>query len=258
MPELPDVEAFRRELATRARGATIRRVEVADAQVLRNITSTELDRQLRGRHFTEPGRHGKWLYARTDGPAVLLHFGMTGSLHIADATESRHPHDRVVFVLDSGELRYRDQRKLRGLWLLPAGEAPETVTGRQGPDALESSAGEVLEHIGSVRRKLKSALLDQEVVAGLGNLTADETLWRARLHPGQRANSLDHGERDRFHRALRQVLHDSVRAGRVPDRNSWLTGHRDEAGDRCPRCGTSLVRETVSGRSTVWCPGCQQ
>src|SRR5438093_9443738 len=137
MPELPDVEGFRRYLARHAQGRCIERVEVADAGVLRNVSARELDRALRGHRFEAPRRHGKWLMAGTDGPSVLIHFGMTGLLHWAPEDGNRHRHDRVIFVLDRGELRYRDLRKLRGLWLAHGRDQEAQVLGRQGPDALD-------------------------------------------------------------------------------------------------------------------------
>ena len=133
MPELRDVEGFRRVIDTHARGRRITRVEAPDASVLRNTTAAALGRALRGRRFRPPERHGKWLLARTDGPTVLLHFGMTGELVWAEDDEGRHAHDRVIVVTEGGELRYRDQRKLQGIWLAADGECIEEITGRQGP-----------------------------------------------------------------------------------------------------------------------------
>jgi formamidopyrimidine-DNA glycosylase len=135
MPELPDVEGFRRVLTEHAEGHTVERVEVLDAGVLRDIRPTDLDRAVTGHRLQAPERHGKWLLAHTDGPTVMLHFGMTGDLRWAPADEPRHRHDRVVFVTDDGELRYRDMRKLQGLRLALERGAVERKLAELGPDA---------------------------------------------------------------------------------------------------------------------------
>lgn len=261
MPELPDVEGFRRVLADHGRGRRIERVRVLDAGVLRGITARRFSRALAGRRFAEPDRVGKWLLARTDGPTVLLHFGMTGRLvwqpGDGGGREARHRHDRVIFELDDGELRYRDMRKLQGLRLADDGAAVTHLLAACGPDALAVTRRDLARTLGGSRRQLKALLLDQGVIAGLGNLTVDEILWRAGLNPSRRAGTVSAEENVRLHRALRQVLRASVRVGRVPDRRSWLTGARDRPDARCPRCETRLCRGRRAGRTTVWCPRCQ-
>lgn len=258
MPELPDVEGFRRVLAENGRGHRIDGVHVADAQVLRDTTPQALGRALRGHRFGEPERHGKWLIGRTDGPTVLLHFGMTGELVWARAGEAGHPHDRVVFHLDSGELRYRDMRKLQGLRLAKDEAALRAVLDEQGPDALAIGRKDFDELIAGSQRKLKAHLSDQSAIAGLGNLTIDEILWRARTYPNRKASGLDQDERKRVYSEMRRVLRESVPTGHVPSRKRWLTGARDNAPrEPCPRCGTGLAKERLSGRSTVYCPKCQ-
>lgn len=259
MPELPDVEGFRRELASCGQGHRIDRVRVDDPGVLRGVSERRLRRELQGRRFREPQRHGKWLIARTDGgPAVLLHFGMTGRLVCESPREPAHRHDRVRFDLSGGNgVRYRDQRKLQGLRLAGSEDAVAHTLAGQGPDAASVRRAELRELLGGRRARVKSVLMDQSALAGLGNLLADEILWRARLHPARRADRLTDEETGRLHTAMRRALALSVRAGRVPDRASWLTGHRDRPDGHCPRCGAGLRRGKVAGRTTVWCPRCQ-
>jgi len=254
MPELADVEGFRRMFARHGQGQHVRRVEVRDRGVLRNVTPQALGRALHNRRFDEPRRHGKWLLTPADGPAVVWHFGMTGDLSWAPDSEGRHPLDRLLLVLDDGELRYRDQRKLRGVWLLRTGEELDTVTGALGPDAMRVSYDDFADRLRGTRRRVKAALLDQRVLAGLGNLLSDEILWRARVPPQGRTDELPERELKRMYDAMRGVLRYSARVGRVPGRDNWLTGHRDP---RCPRCGTALSRGTVAGRTTIWCSNCQ-
>jgi formamidopyrimidine-DNA glycosylase len=254
VPELPDVEDFRRQLAEHAVGRTVQNVEVADAGVLHGVSPQGLGQALTHRRITEPARHGKWLTVCTDGPSSLLvHCGMTGRIGWY-GDEARHRHDRAILVLDDGELRYRDQRKLRGLWLVRAGDDPTEITGRLGPDALGIARGTLRDLLARRRGQLKPALMDQELIAGLGNLVVDETLWQARLHPGVRAGDLGDDELSELHDALKRVLRDSVKAGRVPGKRGWLTGVRDDDPPHCPRCGATCETGRYGGRSTVWCP----
>jgi formamidopyrimidine-DNA glycosylase len=136
MPELPDVEGFRAVLAEHGAGRRVADVEVIDAGVLRGVSARRLELSLRGRLLAEPERHGKWLIARTDGPALLMHFGMTGGLLWAQSREARHRHDRVVFAVDGGELRFRDMRKLQGISLAARPGDISRVLAGLGPDAL--------------------------------------------------------------------------------------------------------------------------
>jgi formamidopyrimidine-DNA glycosylase len=258
MPALPDVEGFREVLASCAQGKRIKRVEVYDAGILHGVSAGRLSRDLEGRRFAEPGRHGKWLLARTDGPTVLLHFGMTGQLVCCREKDPSDPHDRVVFTVGRDQLRYRDMRKLQGIWLADDSDADVArILADQGPDAMAVKRGELDALLSRRRSRIKSALTEQSVLAGLGNLLADEILWRARLHPERRADTLTDDERSRLHTEMHRTLRSSVRAGRVPTRNSWLTGRRDDSDPTCPRCDGPLSRKRVGGRGTVWCPRCQ-
>lgn len=269
MPELPDVEGFRRVLA-KAVGHRIERVDVIDAGVLREVAAAELQKALTGNVFSAPRRHGKWLIGpvrsgrrhSADEPSVIFHFGMTGALSwLTDGNDGpddeRHQHDRVAILTERGELRYRDMRKLQGLRLpRDDGEVDDVLAGL-GPDATRVTPAGLSEPLRYSRRQLKSGLMDQSIVAGLGNLLADEILWRARIPPQRHATELSDADWRRLHRRMRTVLRRSCEVGRVPPYSSWLTGRRDEPGSECPRCGSTLSRGRIGGRSTVWCPVCQ-
>jgi formamidopyrimidine-DNA glycosylase len=255
VPELPDVERFRRFLAERAVGARIDRVDTADAGILRGVSPDVLDAALRGHRFEEPARHGKWLVAWTSGPAVLFHFGMTGGFGWAPGPEGRHRHDRVAFVTDRGELRYRNMRKLGGLWLAHDRAETGRILDVLGPDALEATPATLRAALDRRRGQVKPALMDQTVVAGVGNLAADEALWQARVHPARRLATLAADERRRVERSVRRVLRTWVdRFDDLP--SGWLIHvRRPEAA--CPRCSTPLRRTVVGGRTTYFCPSCQ-
>ncbi|WP_350276319.1 DNA-formamidopyrimidine glycosylase family protein [Kribbella sp. HUAS MG21] len=260
MPELPDVEGFRRVLAAHAVGRRIRTVDVLDAGVLRGVTGAGLRRALTGRRFRQPWRHGKYLVVPVAGSragaAVLLHFGMTGSLEW-EVDAERQRFDRVVFGFAHGELRFRDMRKLHGLRYAPDRETVKRLLARLGPDAADLSAAGLSDRLAGRRGQVKPALMDQSTVAGLGNLLADEILWRARIDPHRPCPQLDDSDLRRLHTRMRTVLRQSVEAGRVPPRKTWLTGRRDDPTGSCPRCGTTLSHGRVGGRGTAWCSQCQ-
>ncbi|MDQ3932628.1 MAG: Fpg/Nei family DNA glycosylase [Actinomycetota bacterium] len=263
MPELPDVEAFRRYLSEHATGHLIERVTAPDAAVIRNTTPQGLGRALKHRRFGEPERHGKWLFASTHsdspagGPTVVLHFGMTGYLNWTDHDEPRHEHDRVIFICEAGELRVNMVRKLGGVWLASDDEQVSQITGPLGPDAWELSREDLGNLLEGRDGGIKSALMDQKLMAGIGNLVADETLWQARIHPRRAVSELDDDAIRALHTALRQVLEESVSRGHVPRDESRLTSVRDVDDPSCPRCGEPIEEDTVVSRTTYWCPSCQ-
>jgi len=258
VPELPDVEAYRRFFLTHAAGRTVRAVWT-DPTILRNATPIALARALKRRRFEEPERLGKWLIAWTDGPALLLHFGMTGDLVWSGDEPERHRHDRLALELDGGEeLRYRNMRKLGGVWLAHDADEVHRILGPLGPDALDLTRRRFLELLARRRGGVKAALMDQSLLAGVGNLIADEALWQARIHPKRRVETLTEDERSRLHAAIRTVIRESIRhGGHIPHKRSWLVSARGRPGATCPRCGTLLSRTEVGGRTTYFCPSCQ-
>lgn len=252
MPELPDVEGFKRIFSRHAAGKKVSSVRV-DRGVTRNTTPQGVSRALRDHSFSKPDRKGKWLICPTDASTLLLHFGMTGGL-IWNAED--HPHNRMTLVLDDGELVYRDMRKLGGVWIAHDDEETERLLSRVGPDAMAASKTELLDRVAGRRGSIKSALMNQSVVSGLGNLTVDESLWRAEIAPQRLVTSLSDDELAALSRSVKRVLRDSSSVGHVPGRRSWLTGARERSGT-CPRCRAALDRTTVAGRTTYWCPSCQ-
>ncbi len=255
MPELPDVEGFRRELAGPLPGRRVCQVEVRDPGILRNSSAQTLGHRLAGHRFGAPRRVGKWLILPTDGPTLLIHNGMTGHPYYAANGAEAEKYERLVVSLDRGELRYADLRKLRGVWLTD-GDIAE-VTGTQGPDALGLGLREFREVLSGRRGRLKPTLMDQSVIAGLGNLLTDEICWRAKVNPSRLVADVDAAELKRLYTAMTGVLRTAVRHGRVPRLPRWLTGVRDEPDPSCPRCGTRLAHRRIGGRTSLWCPRCQ-
>jgi formamidopyrimidine-DNA glycosylase len=258
VPELPDVEGFRRFLAAHASGRRVESVAVLDTTMLRNTSPQGLGRTLKGGRIGDPRRHGKWLLAPVGEACVLMHFGMTGLLAWERRGSERHPHDRIVFDCEGGELRYRNMRKLGGVWIARDRAQTASVLGPLGPDAaaLDRERFEAL--ITRRRGGVKAALMDQRLIAGLGNLMSDEVLWRARVHPLARCSALGARRRDSLYQAIRATVRESIPAGRVPHGPRWLTAVRDDRSPACPRCGARLRKETVAGRTACWCPRCQR
>jgi formamidopyrimidine-DNA glycosylase len=257
MPELPDVEGFRRVLADNATGRAVERVEVLDRAMLRDATPHALGRALHGRTFEEPVRHGKWVIAPVNGPIVVMHFGMTGLLDWTGDGGERHRHDRIVFRCRGGQLRYRNMRRFGGVWLVRDAGELDALVGSLGPDAEGVDRREFDALLERRRGGVKAALMDQTLIAGLGNLLVDEILWRARIHPRRQVSSLRRRRKALF-AAMQDTLQASIPTGRVPAAEGWLTQVRERRDAACPRCGARLRKSTVAGRTSCWCPSCQR
>jgi formamidopyrimidine-DNA glycosylase len=248
------VEGFRRYLARHAAGHRITRVEAPDPEIIRNRSTQALGRAVRSGRFAEPLRHGKWLIAPVQNVAVLLHFGMTGELRWEPAAAGRHRHDRLIFVCEDGELRYNNMRRFGGVWLARDDAERDAVTGPLGPDAAAIGPEEFEQLIAGRRGAIKAALMDQRLIAGIGNLLSDEILWRARVHPSTPVAALGTARRRRLYDALHAAVGESIRYGRIPRGARWLTRVRDDRDAACPRCGAPLRRATIAGRTACWCP----
>src|ERR671915_348580 len=244
MPELPDVEGYRRA-AEPAAGRRIALVDVIDRTLLRGGRASAIE----GERFGEFSRHGKWLFVPAGDAEVLMHFGMTGRLDWGRRGTDRHVHDRIVFVCRGGELRYRNMRKFGGVWISRRGR--ERVTGPLGPDATEVGAERFRELLAPRRGTVKAALMDQRLIAGLGNLMVDEIAWRARVDPRTPVRRLSRRRVVRLWRAMDEVVRESLPTGRVPPLEGWLTGARDRRDARCPRCGGRLRKATGAGPTTA-------
>jgi len=273
MPELPEVESVRRQLEPALAGRRFERVVIHDPRLVRPYDPTEVAAELEGERVAGVERRGKYLVVRFEsGRVLLVHLRMTGSLlHAASGSLQVDPHRRAVVTLDDGsDVAYRDVRRF-GTWLLlEPGEAEPYLAQRVGDEPLDTlfTAARLGERLTGRRTSLKAALLDQRTLAGIGNIYADEALWRARLNPLRVASSLDRAELRRLHRGIRVALeHGLARQGstlrdyRLPDGSGGsmqdefrVYGRRDEP---CDRCGTPIARTEAAGRTTWFCPSCQ-
>jgi formamidopyrimidine-DNA glycosylase len=263
VPELPDVELFRRILEEHGLGRPVAGVEVADPRILEDVEPDRFVAELTGDRFLATRRHGKNLFAaRAKGGHLHMHFGMTGTLEwFADEPPA---YTRVLWRFrEPPHLAYVNVRMLGHVSLVDDVEGYLAAKGI-GPDALDPALDfeTFSAALGSGRRSVKAALLDQSVVAGIGNVYADEILFQAGLRPDVPVSALDDGWRRRLWRAVREVLETAVRCGAAAERyterlpDTWLTRvrGRDAA---CPKCGTPLQTVKTGGRTGYFCPRCQ-
>ena len=272
VPELPEVESARATIQRAALHRTIADVDDRDTWECRPHAPGEIRAALVDRRLTAACRQGKSLWCETSGgpsgsgPVLGLHLGMSGRILVTDGTGAlteggdriaggpggaaeqadRRP-DWVRFAItfaDGGTLRLFDKRRLGRVRLEPD-------LADLGPDAERIGVAAFRERVGRGTAPVKARLLDQSVLAGVGNLLADETLWRARLDPRRRVDSLGNDELTKLHRALRAATRAAIRDGGV--HTGVVIAHR-RPGGHCPRCGAAMERATVGGRTTWFCP----
>jgi formamidopyrimidine-DNA glycosylase len=279
MPELPEVESVRVQLAPALVGRRFLDVEIADERLTRPFDPATVAASLVGERVEAVERRGKYLIVRFEsGRVLLIHLRMTGNVfHSApgsgpDGAAGDDPHRRAVVRLDDGsDVVYRDVRRF-GTWLvLEPGELEAYLEARIGDEPLEAgfTARALGRRLAGRRAPIKAALLDQRAAAGLGNIYADEALWRARIHPLRPAGTLTAAEIRRLHSGIQAALElglarqgSTLRNYRLPDGSAGSM--QDEfrvygrAGEPCDRCGTPIEKIRTGGRGTSYCPGCQR
>jgi formamidopyrimidine-DNA glycosylase len=266
LPELPEVETIRAALEPLLSGRRIERAEIFDYRLTLPEPPEAVAQQLTGERIERVDRRGKYLLLRfASGRVLLVHLRMTGSLRAGRLDEDLHR--RALLELDDGtSVAYRDVRRF-GTWLLlDADDVEPYLAARLGGEPLER--GFTLRRLAGRRAPVKAAILDQRVVPGLGNIYADEALWRARIHPLRPAGSLAAGELKRLRRGIRDALRAGIRrqgatirdyAGPQGAAGSMQNEFKvyGRAGEPCSRCGTPIEKTRVAGRGTWYCPSCQ-
>jgi len=269
MPELPDVEAIRCYLVSEGLvGRSFTGANLLWPRAVKAPAAEDFPLTLEGRRIEKLCRRAKFLLFHLDeGFSLIIHLRMTGSLMVEPASSLRHPMTRNLFALDDGrELRFVDPRKLGMLWLV---EEPSQVLGGLGPEPLEPSftPAVLARQLEGRNVPIKALLCDQSVVAGLGNIYADEVLFAASVHPLRKASVLSSGEVGGLHQAIVEVL---AKATETLSRLMPIGGPPTESaegqqvlmlprakGGACPRCAGPLERIPVRGRSTYFCSHCQ-
>ena len=274
MPELPEVETVRVRLEPVLVGRRFDRVEIRDPRVTRPVEPREVAAELEGETVAAVERRGKYLVVRFEsGRVLLIHLRMTGTVrHESDGAPEHDPHLRVVVTLDDGsDIIYRDVRRF-GTWLLlEPGEEKAYLAQRLGEEPLTRAftPASLAARFDRRRAPVKAALLDQRAAAGMGNIYADEALWRAQIHPLRPAGDLDADELKRLHKAVRDALKAGIarqgttlRDYRTPDgeQGRMQTALRvyGREGEPCYRCGDQIGKTRAAGRGTWYCPSCQQ
>jgi formamidopyrimidine-DNA glycosylase len=273
VPELPEVETVRSGLAPLLEGRTVSRARIFDERLTRPLPPRQVAAGLVGEQVVAVERRGKYLIVRfASGKVLLIHLRMTGSVRVAAAgLLEDDPYRRAVLGLDDGsEVAYRDVRRF-GTWLvLEPGELDDYLAQRLGEEPLEDrfTARALAARLAGRRAPVKAVMLDQRVVAGLGNIYADEALWYAGVHPLRPAGSLTPEEVEAVRRGVRRALRAGIaRQGATLRDYSTPDGERgamqDEfrvygrAGEPCGRCGVPIEKTRAGGRGTWYCPGCQ-
>lgn len=274
MPELPEVETLRRQLEPVLSGRTIVQAKVFDPSVVSPVSSATFQNKVKGQTISGVERRGKYLCCLLEsGETLVIHLRMTGVLtHVdapVDAVERRHL--RLLFSLDDGTgLSFHDQRRFGKAMILAPGKAG-AYWERLGPEPLERSfnAAKLQEILDQRKRPVKSLLLDQSLIAGIGNIYADEALFRAGIHPLRQAADVTAEEAARLAPAIKETLRTAISLeGSSIDTYRTASGakgrfqdtfhvHR-RAGEPCPRCGCTVEKIKVGGRGTYFCPGCQK
>ncbi len=276
MPELPEVETVRSGLAGLITGRTILAVRVLHPRPVRRHVPgpSDFESVLLGRTFHEPRRRGKFLWLPLDdGDAIVAHLGMSGQFRSDSPETPLQANTRVVWDLDDGrQLRFVDQRMFGGVWLSPGGaDLPAEVT-HIALDPFDAGFDPVAVAHGIVRRHagIKRLILDQTIVSGIGNIYADESLWRARLHYDTPSSDLTVRKVAGLLRQAREVMADSLSSGGTSFDKLYVdvngeSGYHERsldvygrAGLPCRRCGHLIVREAFANRSSYRCPFCQR
>ena len=270
MPELPEVETIRLHLrrgSDEEPSLVGQRIEGVSLRWPRHIVEPAVStfrKQIRGRTVQDVRRRGKFILIPLDGRTLAIHLMMSGDLRIADSASPRGRFDHTVFNLESGwQLRFSDSRKFGRVYLL---KDPGGLLGKLGPEPLSDDfdSAALDQILSEHRRALKPLLMDQTVIAGLGNIYADEALHRAKLHPLRQSDSLHSAEVRDLWEGIRAALQSGL------DHNGasidWVYRGGDfqnyfraygRAGEPCPACGTEIVRTVVGQRGTYFCPTCQ-
>ena len=270
MPELPEVETIVRGLREPLVGRQFTGVRVGWENLVARPAVEEFKRGLVDQKILGLKRRGKYLvFALSGGGSLIIHLRMTGRLLIKNPDDELDKHDHLIFELDDGrELRFNNVRKLGRVYLV---DDEDEIVGRLGPEPLDDdfTSADFAALFSTRRGMIKPLLLNQQFIAGIGNIYADEALFAARIHPERRADTLTAEEIECLYHAIRQVLTQGIQ-----NRGTTLSDYLDaegregrnqehllvfrRTGQPCPRCGMPIERTVVGGRGTYFCPKCQK
>ncbi|MFW6310199.1 MAG: Fpg/Nei family DNA glycosylase [Prolixibacteraceae bacterium] len=258
MPELPDVEIFRKE-AEKSRNSGIRTVEVEDNGFV-DLTKNDINKKLKDKKFKDSIRRGKYLFMPVDkDAAVVMHFGMTGYLKYLKESEDAPDYTKCSFVLkNKHKLHYISKRKLGHVEFTD--NVGEYVKKKKlGEDALEISEEDFISRLKKKKSMIKPAITNQDTLSGIGNVYADEILFQSNIHPKKTASKLSEADLKKIYKNTQKVLKKAIEkeadVSKLPA--TWLLPNRDE-GNNCPKCNGKVQKIKISGRTGYYCPSCQK
>jgi formamidopyrimidine-DNA glycosylase len=266
MPELPEVQTVVNTLKPRVLGKKILKIQLHRTDILQP-KGFDLSSHLRNRKISDLHRRGKRIvFHLDDGNRFYIHLGMTGRLTLEKFEAVTLSHTHLVLELDQCEIRFRDPRRFGGIWWLGQDDSSNDD---MGPEPLTMRPAQLAKQLHRTTRAIKSALLDQRVIAGLGNIYVDESLFLAAIHPLQPANTLNVADITRLNRAIKTTLRQALRhrgstlrdymdANGEPGAFQKLHSVYNRTGQKCRKCTTMIERIVLGGRSTHFCSNCQQ
>lgn len=273
MPELPEVETIRRALSKHLIGRRIETVRVREPRLRWPVDTKRLTRLVTGRPISDIGRRAKYLHIELGENTLILHLGMSGRLLYHSAPPSLEKHDHVIFTFDDGdEMRFRDPRRFGMIEAIATAEIatyPRFVHLGVEPLANGTRAPKLFEQARKLQRPVKNLLMDATFIVGVGNIYANEALFYAGIHPQTPASHLGLNDWKRLLRQVRAVLRKAIAKGGTT-LNDFVDSNGEigyfqlslavygREGEACPRCGSAIQRITQVGRSTFFCPTCQQ
>lgn len=259
MPELPDVEIFRRYAEKYALNKEITGIEYKDDSMLESGKS-KITRSLKGEPFVGTRRLGKYLFLKSKSKNwLVLHFGMTGQLKYFDNSSQEPEYSRFIIQFDNHHsLACISRRKLGKIEITD--DPDDYISGNElGQDALEMEWGEFYEIMSSKKGGIKNALMDQSKISGIGNVYSDEILFQERIHPKNNIGKLEKKQLRSLYETMREVLKEVIKHGADPENlpDRFLLSNRKE-GAKCPECNGTIQKITINGRGTYICPDCQK
>lgn len=274
MPELPEIETIKSVIEPQIRGLAIENITVNRPEVIAQPTDAEFCKAVTGQEISAMSRRGKFLMLHLkNGSRMILHLRMTGCLLVTPTDYPMENHTHIIFHLSNGkELRFSDTRRFGRFWLIRNGEE-DTYSGveKLGPEPLsaECNAEYLQNRFGKRKKTIKECLLDQSGIAGIGNIYSDEILFRAKICPARPAGSLTAEEWKRLVGVIPECLSYFIEKNRITQEDYLQTKGQDyrntpflqvygHAGKPCPNCKETLVRTVIGGRSSVYCPNCQE
>lgn len=273
MPELPEVETIKNVIEPQIQGLTINKV-IVNRDVIAHPTASEFCEQLTAQVFSSMRRRGKFLiFTMESGDYIILHLRMTGCLLLAPPDSPLGKHTHIVFAVNNGmELRFSDTRRFGRFWLIKNGEA-HTYSGidKLGiePFSDKLNAEYLSTHFEKRKKTIKECLLEQSVIAGIGNIYSDEILFTAGIYPAKSVSSLTNEEWERLAAVIPERLSYFIEKNKLTAeeymetkgeeyRNTPFLQVYGHDGETCPKCGKTLCRIVIGGRSSVYCPNCQK